>query len=85
MSDALKLGASAAYLQEEDDSLIAIDGYALAGGLVWSFMPNTSLHLQLQYTDGTLTAKDSDIKAEIGNDDYDITNFSAGTGLFVNF
>jgi hypothetical protein len=85
VSDAIKLGASAAYLQEEDDSLVTLDGYALAGGLVWSFMPNTSLHFQLQYVDGTIEAKDSDLKAEFGNKEYDITNFSAGTGLYVNF
>jgi hypothetical protein len=45
--------------------------------MVWSFMPNTSLHLQAQYIDATLEPD--------GSDDIDISNVSLGSGLYVNF
>jgi len=84
-SDELKIGASAYISQEEDDSLATLDGYALAAGVVWAFMPNTSLQFQAQYTNGTLEFKDSDLKEEFGSSNYDIENISLGTGLYVNF
>jgi hypothetical protein len=84
-SDTLKFGASAAYLQEEDDSYVSLDGYALAAGMVWSLMPNTSFHVQAQYVDGTISAEDSALKEEFGNKDYDIQNVALGAGLYVNF
>jgi len=85
VSDTLKFGASAAYAEEEEDNNATLDGYALAGGMVWSLMPNTSFHLQVQYVDGTLEAKSSELKELIGDKDYDITNLAMGAGLYVNF
>ncbi len=51
LSDALNLGASAAYVSEEEDKLVESDGYQLAAGLTYGILENTSIQLQLQYED----------------------------------
>jgi hypothetical protein len=79
VSDKLSFGASVAYLTVEEDKNADVDEYALAGGMVWKILPNTSFQLQLQYEDGT--AKD----ASSSGNDVDFTAFRAGTGLFVSF
>jgi hypothetical protein len=84
-SDTVKIGASAFYGQEEDDSLVSLDGYALAAGLVWNFMPNTSLQFQAQYVSGTIKAESDNLKFEYGNKDYDIETVQLGSGLYVKF
>ena len=81
VSDSLKLGASAGYFQEEEDSIVSLDYYALAGGLVYNLMANTTLQLQLQYTDGNVEANTGALDGQ----DEDFDSFRAGTGLFVSF
>jgi hypothetical protein len=71
-TDKLSFGASAAYLETEDDNVVDADEYALAGGMVYKLLANTSFQLQVQYEDG-----------EVENEDYNA--FRAGTGLFVSF
>jgi hypothetical protein len=78
MSDALSLGASAAYLQEEEDAIVEADGYALAAGLKYAILENTSFQVQLQYEDFDAT----DVAADVDTG-YDA--FRAGSGIFVNF
>ena len=51
LSDALNLGASVAYLTEEEDEFVESDGYQLAAGLTYAILDNTSIQLQLQYED----------------------------------
>ena len=81
MSDALALGLSAAYLQEEEDKLVEMDGYAVAAGLTYGILENTSFQLQLQYEDFDKETFNGDLPRTIG--DYDA--FRAGTGIFVKF
>jgi len=76
-TDKLSFGASVAYLTVEEDKNVDIDEYALAGGMVWKLLPNTSFQLQLQYEDGKVN--------DTSEGDVDFTAFRAGTGLFVNF
>jgi hypothetical protein len=78
LSDSLNLGASVAYVSEEEDEFVESDGYQLAAGLTYAILDNTSIQLQLQY-------EDMDYQ-EVGvatDDDYDA--FRAGTGIFVKF
>jgi hypothetical protein len=83
-SDALSFGASVGYFVSEEDKIADIEVMALAAGLVYKVMENTSLQLQLQYTDGTINETDSTIALGFdGDQDYD--TFRAGTGLFVKF
>ena len=83
MSDALALGLSAAYLQEEEDALVEQDGYALAAGLKYGILENTSIQLQLQYEDFDRTEVGA---ADDGSDiDGGYDAFRAGSGIFVNF
>ena len=79
-SDDLSFGASATYMTTEEDDAIDADAYALAAGMVYQLLPNTSFQLQLQYFDATV---DEVAGEDIGDIDGDI--FSAGTGLFVKF
>lgn len=79
LSDSLNLGASAAYLQEEEDAIVEKDGYALAAGLTYAILENTSIQLQLQYED---MDQQSNVVGVTLND-YDA--FKAGTGIFVRF
>jgi len=76
LSDSFSLGASAAYVQEEEDAIIESDGYALAAGLKYAILENTSIQMQLQYEDFDVTVSDVD-------GGYDA--FRAGSGIFVNF
>ena len=78
LSDSLNLGASAAYLQEEEDAIVEKDGYALAAGLKYAIAENTSIQMQLQYEDFDVTVVGSDLDGG-----YDA--FRAGSGIFVNF
>ena len=78
MSDALALGVSAAYAQEEEDAIIESDGYALAAGLKYTILENTTFQLQLQYEDFDQEFQLTGVTA-----DYDA--FRAGTGFFVKF
>jgi hypothetical protein len=80
VSDALKLGASVAYLTVEEDALIDEEVMALAGGLVYTILPNTTFQLQLQYADGEV---DSVLGVDVEDGGYDI--LAVGTGLFVTF
>jgi hypothetical protein len=80
----LTLGASAGYFVSEEDKIADIEVMALAGGLVYKVMENTSLQLQLQYIDGTLNETTATTAAGLDGD-QDFDNFSAGTGLFVKF
>jgi hypothetical protein len=83
MSDALSLGVSAAYLQEEEDKFVEADGYALAAGLKYGILENTSFQMQLQYEDFDVTEVGA---ADDGSDiDGGYDAFRAGTGIFVNF
>ena len=84
VSDALTFGASAAYMTEEDDTVVEVNAMALAGGMVYKIMENTSIQWQLQYTDGDLTAYDSTTGVKVV-DDEDFDSFRAGSGIFVNF
>ena len=80
-NDLLSFGASAGYFTSEDDNVVDVDVMALAAGVVYKVMANTTLQLQVQYADGTLNETDF-----IGtNDDIDFDAFRAGTGLFVAF
>jgi len=80
----LTFGASAGYFVSEEDKIADVEVMALAGGLVYKIMENTSLQLQLQYADGTLN--ETAATRSLGLDgDQDFDNFSAGTGLFVKF
>jgi len=80
-SDDFTFGASVGYFVSEEDKIADLEVMALAGGLVYKLMENTSLQLQVQYIDGT--ANKTDFTAVNGDVDFD--NFSAGTGLFVKF
>ena len=72
LSDALNFGASAAYLEPEEDANVTADSaLVIATGLKYAFMPNTSVGAQVQYIDVDDT----------GVDAY----FASGVGLFVNF
>jgi hypothetical protein len=72
-TDAVKVGASVAYLTPEDDNMTSVDSAMLvAGAVTYAVMANTSLQAQAQYTSVDDTA---------GTDD----NFDIGVGLFVNF
>lgn len=72
-SDSVGLGASVAYLTPEDDKYTDVDSQtALAVGLTYALMANTSLQAQVQYVD-------TDDKA--GTDALT----QAGVGIFVNF
>ena len=82
-SDALSFGASAAYLTEEDDTVVEVSTVALAGGMVYKIMENTSIQLQLQYTDGDVTLYDAAGTKVV--DDESFNSFRAGSGIFVNF
>jgi len=74
-----KLGASAAYLQSEEDDVVDSSGMFLSAGLVYPVMANTTFQLQLQYSD-------VDVDEVYGFDvDTDANSFQAGTGLFVKF
>ena len=80
-NDVLSFGASAGYFTSEEDKQVDVDVVALAAGVVYKVMANTTLQLQVQYADGTLNETDF-----IGtNDDIDFDAFRAGTGLFVAF
>lgn len=81
VSDDLKLGATAGYFTSEEDKIADIDYMALAGGLVYQLMENTSFQLQVEYTDGTLNKTDY----VAVNGDIDFDSFRAGTGLYVKF
>lgn len=72
LSDALSMGASAAYLETEDDDASDSDTSAFALGMNYAVMANTSFQVQLQYEDG-----------EYDNVDYNA--FKAGSGIFVKF
>ncbi len=80
-NDDLSFGASAGYFQEEEDALASLDYYALAGGVVYKLMANTTLQLQLQYTDGNVECNTGICDGQ----DADFDAFEAGTGLFVSF
>lgn len=82
-SDALTFGASAAYMTEEDDTVVEVDAVALAAGMVYKIMENTSIQWQLQYTDGDLTAYNSAGVKVV--DDESFSSFRAGSGIFVKF
>ena len=82
-SDALTFGASAAYLTEEDDSVVEVSEMALAAGMVYKIMENTSIQWQLQYTDGDVTLYDAAGAKLV--DDESFNSFRAGSGIFVNF
>jgi len=82
LSDSLSLGASAAYVQEEEDKLVEADGYALAAGLKYAILENTSIQMQLQYEDFDVTEVGQNGAADVDGG-YDA--FRAGTGIFVNF
>jgi len=69
---AMKVGASAAFLTTEDDDQADGDVLALAAGLVYPVLDNTTFQVQLQYTDGEVN-------------DSDISLLEAGTGFFVKF
>ncbi len=79
-SDALKFGVSLAYLTVEEDSVTDADIMALAAGMVYTILPNTTFQLQLQYTDGSY---DKESGVTVANGDFDV--FAAATGLFVKF
>ena len=72
LGDALKLGASVAYLQPEEDANVTADS-ALVGafGLKYALMSNTSIGALIEYID----IDDVDTDAAMG----------ASVGLFVNF
>ena len=78
LSDSMNLGLSGAYLQEEEDAIVESDGYALAAGLKYAILENTSIQMQLQYEDFDVTVVGSDLDGG-----YDA--FRAGSGIFVNF
>jgi hypothetical protein len=78
MSDSLNLGISAAYAQEEEDAIVESDGYAVAAGLKYAILENTSFQLQLQY-------EEFDVEEVATGDTSDYDAFRAGTGFFVNF
>ena len=69
---ATKLGASVAYLEPEEDQFTEAELLAVAAGVVYPVMDNTTFQVQLQYWDGEV-------------EDLEVDNFSAGTGLFVKF
>ena len=59
-SEDLSIGASATYLSTEEDDAVDADAYALAAGMVYKLLPNTSFQLQLQYMDGTIDEIDGE-------------------------
>jgi predicted porin len=73
-SDALNLGASAAYMTpEEDKNFKGFDSASFyAAGATYALMANTSIHAQVEYVD-------VDTKSKIDS------AFLTGVGLFVNF
>jgi hypothetical protein len=83
-SDALTFGASIGYFESEEDKIADVEVVAAAAGMVYKVMENTSLQLQLQYTDGTLN--ETQATRDLGlTGDTDIEMFRMGSGLFVNF
>ncbi len=78
LSDSLNLGASVAYVSEEEDEFVESDGYQLAAGLTYAILDNTSIQLQLQYED--MDYQEAGVATD---EDYDA--FRAGTGIFVKF
>ncbi len=76
-TDKLSFGASVAYLETEDDNVADVDEVAVAGGMVYKILANTTFQLQLQYEDGKVNHPSA------GDTDFD--SFRAGTGLFVAF
>jgi hypothetical protein len=80
VSDALTLGASAAYLTVEEDAIVDMDVVLLAGGLVYTILPNTTFQVQAQYADGSI---DSILDVNVSDGDFDAVK--VGTGLFVTF
>ncbi len=81
-NDAMTFGASAGYFVSEEDKIADVEVMALAAGLVYKVMENTSLQLQLQYTDGTLNETNTVL---VGQGDEDFDAFRMGSGLFVKF
>ena len=73
-SDAINLGASAAYMTpEEDKNFKDFDSASFyAVGATYALMANTSIHAQVEYVD-------VDTKAKVDS------AFLSGVGLFVNF
>ena len=80
LGDATTLGASGAYLTNEEDEFVDATGMFLAAGLKYQLMENTTLQAQLQYTDASY----DDLGGSDGPD-VDWNSFQAGTGLFVKF
>ncbi len=80
----LTFGASAGYFVSEEDKIADVDVMALAAGMVYKVMENTTFQLQLQYTDGTLDQTAATTAAGLVGD-TDIEIFRVGSGLFVNF
>jgi hypothetical protein len=80
VSDALTLGASVAYVTVEEDAIVDEDEIAVAGGMVYTILPNTTFQLQLQYTDGSV-----DKVAGVTIDSFDFDEFAMGSGIFVKF
>lgn len=78
LNTALNVGASVSYLTEEEDAIIASDGYQVAAGMTYAILENTSFQVQLQYEE-----MDRQVVGVATNDDYDA--FKAGTGIFVKF
>jgi hypothetical protein len=83
MNDALTFGASIAYLTEQEDKVVENEVVALAAGMVYKIMDNTTFQLQLQYSDGTASYTDAAGVKLVDDLDYD--SFRAGTGIFVSF
>ena len=77
-SDTLNFGLSGAYLQTEEDKYVDVDAMAFAVGMNYAVLKNTTLGVQLQYTDGTVNGQN-------GDPDVDFDSFQAGTGIFVAF
>ena len=80
LGDATTVGASFAYLTNEEDEFIDATGMFYSAGLVYQLMENTTLQAQVQYTD----AEYEDLLGVSGAD-VDWNSFQAGTGLFVKF
>jgi hypothetical protein len=71
-SDALKIGASLAYAEPEEDANTAADSLlGLAFGVSYKLMANTNLDMQVEYIDVDEAGVDAAIQG--------------GVGLFVNF
>lgn len=75
VSDAVKVGASIAYLEPEDDANTDTDSAMFyAAALTYAVMANTSLQVQLEYVDWSNNNGVEDESATLG-----------GVGLYVNF